>query len=159
MSERDPRKRLVAVSLDETTIGRGTPDIEHERAVAIYDLIEENLFALDGHEGGPYALRLAVVENRLVFEVSEDGALVVAHVLALGPFRRIVKDYWLICESYYGAIRTASPGQIETVDMARRGVHNEGSEVLRERLKGKITVDFDTARRLFTLVSVLHWKG
>lgn len=155
----DPRKRLVAVALDERTIGRGTPDIEHERAVAIYDLIEANAFALEGHDGGPYALKLLMQENRLVFEVSEGEAQVMVHMLSLSPFRRIVKDYWSICESYYEAIRSATPHQIETIDMARRSVHNEGSEVLVERLKGKIAVDFDTARRLFTLVSVLHWKG
>lgn len=157
----DPRKRLVDITLDERSIGRGTPDIEHERAVAIFDLKEENVFAPDGHEGGPYVLRLLLQDGRLVWEISEHeaGAHVMTHVLSLSPFRRIVKDYWQICESYYATIRSASPQQIETVDMARRGVHNEGSEVVMERLKGKIAIDFDTARRLFTLISVLHWKG
>jgi uncharacterized protein (UPF0262 family) len=155
-----PAKRLVAVTLDEASIGRASPDIEHERAVAIYDLCEENSFAPAGHDGGPYRLRLAMSDNRLVIEVEEDGgAPVMTHLLSLTPFRRIVKDYWMICDSYYQAIRTASPQQIETIDMARRGVHNEGSEVLKERLAGKIDLDFDTARRLFTLISVLHWKG
>jgi uncharacterized protein (UPF0262 family) len=152
-------KRLVSIQLDERTIGRGTPDIEHERAVAIYDLCEDNSFALVGHDGGPYTLRLSIADNRLVFEISQDEAVVMTHVLSLSPFRRIVRDYWMICESYYAAIRQATPQQIETIDMARRGVHNEGSDVLRERLEGKITVDHDTARRLFTLISVLHWKG
>lgn len=155
----DPRKRLIAVTLDEESIGRGSADIEHERAVAIYDLVEDNSFALVGHDGGPYALRLAILEQRLCFEVAEKEEVVMTHLLSLTPFRRIVRDYWMMCDSYYKAIRTASPHQIETVDMARRSVHNEGSEVLRERLEGKIEVDFTTARRLFTLISVLHWKG
>ena len=157
-----PRKshRLVAVTLDEHSIGRSGPDIEHERAVAIYDLIEQNVFAPLGHDRGPYALTLGIAENRLVFDVRlSDGSPVVAHMLSLTPFRRIVKDYFLICDSYYRAIRTATPAQIEAIDMGRRGLHNEGSELLMERLKEKIEVDFDTARRLFTLVCVLHWKG
>ena len=148
------------MTLDETSIGRSTPDIEHERAVAIYDLIEQNVFAPLGHDRGPYALTLGIAENRLVFDVRlSDGSPVVAHMLSLTPFRRIVKDYFLICDSYYRAIRTATPAQIEAIDMGRRGLHNEGSELLMERLKEKIEVDFDTARRLFTLVCVLHWKG
>jgi uncharacterized protein (UPF0262 family) len=155
----DPTKRLVAVRLDEATIARSTPDIEHERRVAIFDLVEDNVFGLDGHEGGPYELDLTIVENRLVFQIGAAGTSVMTHVLSLSPFRRIVKDYWMICESYYAAIRTATPSQIETIDMARRGLHNEGSTILVERLTGKITVDFDTARRLFTLICVLHWKG
>jgi uncharacterized protein (UPF0262 family) len=155
----DPNKRLLAVTIDEASIGRGSPDIEHERAVAIYDLTEQNSFALVGHDGGPYALRIAMVEQRLAFEVTENGEAVMTHLLSLSPFRRIVRDYWMMCDSYYQAIRTATPHQIETVDMARRSLHNEGSEILRERLDGKIEVDFDTARRLFTLISVLHWKG
>lgn len=155
----DPAKRLVAVRLDEATIARSTPDIEHERRVAIFDLVEDNVFGLDGHEGGPYELDLGIVENRLVFQIGAAGVNVMTHVLSLSPFRRIVKDYWMICESYYAAIRTATPSQIETIDMARRGLHNEGSTILIERLTGKISVDFDTARRLFTLICVLHWKG
>jgi uncharacterized protein (UPF0262 family) len=153
-------RRLVAVTLDESSIGRSGPDIEHERAVAIYDLLEENLFAPVGHEGGPYALHLAITENRLVFDIRlADDTPVMAHLLSLTPLRRIVKDYFMICESYYQAIRTATPTQIEAIDMGRRGLHNEGSELLKERLKEKVEVDFDTARRLFTLVCVLHWKG
>ena len=152
---------LVKVTLDEGSIGRSSPDIEHERAVAIYDLIEDNSFAPVDHDGGPYALHLAITENRLVFDIRRDDGTtpVVAHLLSLTPFRRIVKDYFLICDSYYKAIRTATPSQIEAIDMGRRGLHNEGSELLRERLKEKIEVDFDTARRLFTLICVLHWKG
>ncbi len=154
------RRRLVSVTLDEDSIGRSNPDIEHERTVAIYDLVDENLFAPLGDAGGPYALRLAIAENRLVFDIRRaDGEPVVTHMLSLTPFRRIVKDYFLICESYYQAIRTASPSQIEAIDMGRRGLHNDGSQILLERLASKVEVDFDTARRLFTLICVLHWKG
>ncbi len=156
----DRTNRLVDVELDET-IGRSTPDVEHERAVAIFDLIEENSFhpAAD-EQGGPYKLKLSLAESRLVFAVSrEDGTAVVTHILSLTPFRRIVKDYFMICESYYDAIRTSTPSQIEAIDMGRRGLHNEGSQTLMDRLAGKIQVDFDTARRLFTLVCVLHWRG
>ena len=153
-------KRLVKLTLDESSLGRSTPDVEHERAVAIYDLLEDNSFAPVEHEGGPYALHLSIAENRLVFDIrSEDGAPVMAHLFSLTPLRRIVKDYFLICDSYYRAIRISTPSQIEAIDMGRRGLHNEGSELLMERLKEKIAVDFDTARRLFTLICVLHWKG
>ena len=154
------RKRLVKVSLDENTMGAASRDIEHERAIAIYDLIEENSFAPVGHDGGPYCLALQVVENRLVFDIrTESGDPVIAHYLSLSPFRRLVKDYFLVCESYYQAIRTATPSHIEAIDMGRRALHNEGSELLQQRLKDKVAVDFDTARRLFTLLTVLHWKG
>ncbi|MGX1309696.1 uncharacterized protein (UPF0262 family) [Amorphus suaedae] len=154
------RQRLVAIDFDESSIARSTPDIEHERAVAIYDLIEENHFAPVGHEGGPYRLALAIVENRLVFAVAqEDGADVMTHVLSLTPFRKIVKDYFLMCNSYFEAIKTASPSQIEAIDMGRRGVHNEGSQILLDRLDGKIEIDFSTARRLFTLLCALRWRG
>lgn len=152
--------RLVAVTLDENSIGTPNRDVEHERAVAIYDLLEDNIFVPIGHEGGPYALHLAMTENRLLFDIRRaDGSPIVAHLLSLTPFRRIVKDYFMICDSYYKAIRTASPSQIEAIDMGRRGLHNEGSTLLMERLKDKVELDFDTARRLFTLLSVLHWKG
>ena len=153
-------KRLVHVVLDEASIGRANPDVEHERAIAIYDLIEENLFEPSGDDGGPYKLRIALAENRLVLDVAhEDGSPVIVHMLSLTPFRRVVKDYFLICESYYSAIKTESPSRIEAIDMGRRGLHNEGSELLVERLKDKINIDFDTARRLFTLICALHWKG
>jgi uncharacterized protein (UPF0262 family) len=154
------KSRLCDVVLDDT-IGRSTPDVEHERAVAIYDLIEENSFQPVGDDnGGPYKLKLSLVESRLVFSVSrEDASPVITHILSLTPFRRVIKDYFLICESYYEAIRSSTPSQIEAIDMGRRGIHNEGSETLRERLSGKIDVDFDTARRLFTLICVLHWRG
>ncbi|WP_295808740.1 UPF0262 family protein [uncultured Nitratireductor sp.] len=152
--------RLIDVELDES-VGRGTPDVEHERAVAIFDLVEENSFKPVGDaDAGPYKLKLSLVEARLVFAISrENDEPVVTHILSLTPFRRIVKDYFLICESYYDAIRSATPSQIEAIDMGRRGLHNEGSQTLMDRLKDKIEVDFDTARRLFTLVCVLHWRG
>jgi uncharacterized protein (UPF0262 family) len=154
------RQRLVAVTLDEETIGRSNPDVEHERQVAIYDLLEQNSFAPMGHSGGPYTLHLSITGNRLVFDIrDQNGKRVVAHLLSLNPLRRIVKDYHLICDSYYEAIRTATPDKIEAIDMGRRGVHDEGSRILMERLKGKVAMDFDTARRLFTLICVLHWKG
>jgi uncharacterized protein (UPF0262 family) len=141
-------------------MGANSRDIEHERAIAIYDLLEENSFAPVGHAGGPYCLSLQVVENRLVFDIrTENGDPVIAHHLSLSPFRRLVKDYFLVCESYYQAIRTATPSQIEAIDMGRRALHNEGSELLQVRLKNKVAIDFDTARRLFTLLTVLHWKG
>jgi len=160
MTAAEGNKRLVKVFLDEDSIGPGNRDIEHERAIAIYDLVEENSFAPVGHESGPYYLRLALVGNRLIFDIrTEDDRPVVTHHLSLTPFRRLVKDYFLVCESYYQAIRTATPSQIEAIDMGRRGLHDEGSELLIERLKHKVAVDFDTGRRLFTLISVLHWKG
>jgi len=156
----DSSRRLIAVTLDEESIGRSNPDAEHERAVAIYDLIEQNTFAPAGHEGGPYRLQLSIAENRLVFDIRlEDNTPVVAHLLSLTPFRRIVKDYFLVCESNYRAIRSATPSQIEGIDMGRRALHNEGTDLLLERLKEKLDLDFDTARRLFTLICVLHWKG
>jgi uncharacterized protein (UPF0262 family) len=155
----DP-KRLIKIVLDEDSIGPGTQDVEHERAVAIYDLVEQNSFAPVGHDGGPYCLKLQLAGNRLIFDIrTEDDRPVVAHHLSLTPFRRLVKDYFLVCETYYQAIRTATPSQIEAIDMGRRGLHDEGSEILVERLKHKVVLDFDTARRLFTLITVLHWKG
>jgi uncharacterized protein (UPF0262 family) len=161
---RAPRKqqdgRLTAITLDEASIGRSNRDVEHERAVAIYDLIAENTFKPSGHEGGPYALQLGISGNRLVFDIrATDGTPVIAHMLSLAPFRRIVKDYFTVCDSYYAAIRTATPDRIEALDMGRRALHDEGSHIVMERLKRKVEVDFDTARRLFTLITVLHWKG
>lgn len=154
------RQCLVGVTLDENSLGRGSPDQEHERAIAIYDLIERNSFVVPEHDGGPYLAHLAMVERRLVFEIKQaDGAPVITHHLSLSPFRRIIKDYELICESYYAAIRTATPTQIEAIDMGRRGLHDEAAGILAERLANKVEVDFDTARRLFTLIYALHWKG
>jgi uncharacterized protein (UPF0262 family) len=151
--------RLTDVVLDES-IGRSTPDVEHERAVAIFDLLEENSFEPAGHSGGPYHLKLSLMDQKLVLSVTtEAGEPVATHILSLTPFRRIIKDYFMICESYYQAIRSSTPSQIEAIDMGRRGIHNEGSQTLQDRLAGKIALDFDTARRLFTLVCVLYWRG
>ena len=161
---RPPRKdsagRLAAITLDEASLGTTNDDIEHERRVAIYDLIEDNSFRPAGHDGGPYALNLGLRGDRLVFDIRlTDGTPVIAHMLSLQPFRRIVKDYFTVCDSYYAAIRTATPDRIEALDMVRRALHDEGSNIVMERLKRKVEVDFDTARRLFTLITVLHWKG
>jgi uncharacterized protein (UPF0262 family) len=156
----ETRNRLVAVTLDEGSIGRGNPDQEHERAIAIYDIVEANSFAVPDYDSGPYTLNLSIVENKLAFEVqAADGAGCVTHYLSLTPLKRVIKDYELICDSYYRAIRSASPAQIEAIDMGRRGLHNEASELLVQRLDGKVAIDFDTARRLFTLIYALHWKG
>jgi uncharacterized protein (UPF0262 family) len=162
MTRRKPANlhRLVAVTLDESSIGSSSRDIEHERAVAIYDLIEQNSFAPVGHRGGPYMLQLSMKESRLVFDIRlRNGKPVIAHLLSLTPFKRIVKDYFMICDSYYEAIRTATPDRIEAIDMGRRGLHDEGSRILQDVLKRKVAIDFETARRLFTLICVLHWKG
>jgi uncharacterized protein (UPF0262 family) len=152
--------RLIGVTLDQASLGRNNADVEHEREVAIFDLLESNSFALEGHAGGPYTLHLSLAENRLVFAVADpDGAPFTHVMLSLSPFRRLVKDYFLVCESYYQAIKTAPPSRIEAIDMGRRGLHDEGSRLLMERLKGKINTDIATARRLFTLICALHWKG
>jgi len=159
MTGDDQASRLIAVTLDDRSIGRASPDIEHERAVAIYDLVEESHFSMKGRPG-PYRLVLSLSERRLIFDVRSDGGEpLMTHALSLTPFRRIVKDYFLICDSYRQAIRAGSPSRIEAIDMGRRGLHNEGSEALRARLKGKVELDLDTARRLFTLICVLHWRG
>jgi uncharacterized protein (UPF0262 family) len=153
-------RHLTKVTLDEASIGRSNPDVEHERSVAIYDLLEENHFLPAGHDAGPFELILAIVDKRLVFDIRRpDGTPVIAHHLSLTPLRKVIKDYFMICDSYYQAIKSASPNQIEAIDMGRRATHNEGSERLMERLKDKIDLDADTARRLFTLICVLHWKG
>jgi uncharacterized protein (UPF0262 family) len=157
-------RRIISVELDEATIVWRNADVEQERRVAIFDLLEENKFAPtrehpDGY-AGPYRLTLRVEEGRLIFEIArENGEPLEAVILGLGRFRRPIRDYFAICDSYYQAIKTATAQQIETVDMARRGLHNEAAEMLVERLEGKIAVDFDTARRLFTLICVLHIKG
>ena len=157
MASQQPR--LVAVTLDERTVIRRSREIEHEREVAIFDLLEDNHFAPCGDGGGPYRLQLSIEETRLILDIRhETGDALGKFGLALSPFRRVVKDYFQTCECYFQAIKTASPSRIETLDMGRRGVHDEGSELLRERLRGKIEMDFDTARRLFTLICVLHLK-
>jgi uncharacterized protein (UPF0262 family) len=154
------RHRIAKVTLDERTVVRRNADVEHERAVAIFDLLEENSFAPAEIGAGPYHLHLCIEEDRLVFDLrSARGKALGKIALALAPFRRIVKDYFTVCESYYAAIRTASPSRIEAIDMGRRALHDEGSDLLRERLAGKVEIDHNTARRLFTLLCVLHIRG
>tara|TARA_B100000315_G_scaffold65404_1_gene59373 strand:- start:6776 stop:7246 length:471 start_codon:yes stop_codon:yes gene_type:complete len=153
----DERRRIVNVFLDEGTVGRRSPEIEHDRAVAIFDLLEENYFAPANGELGPFSLHLSLAENRLQVDVRDEAEIEIFKFnLPLSSFRSVIKDYFLICESYYDAIKAASPSKIEAIDMARRGLHNEGSEILKERLIEHVEVDFDTARQLFTLICVLH---
>ena len=150
--------RLQKVELDEESLSAASRDQEQERQIAIFDLLEDNYFAPDGAEAGPYDLRMGLVDNRLVLDITGPD-YERRHILSLSPFRSLVRDYFLICESYYQAIRNATPAQIEALDMGRRGLHNEASELLKSRLKGKIDTDLDTARRLFTLICALHWRG
>ena len=158
--EENVTARIIDIILDEKSIGRNTPEVEHERKIAIFDLLESNVFALESGAPGPYRVRLAIAEKRLVFEVADEShEPLTAVALSLTPFSKLIKDYFLLCGSYYEAIKTAPPARIEAVDMGRRGLHDEGSQLLIERLKGKITTDFTTARRLFTLICALHWKG
>jgi uncharacterized protein (UPF0262 family) len=152
--------RLVDIRLDERTVLRRSPEVEQERAVAIYDLLEENSFVPSDAVAGPYVLHLRVEDNRLIFDVRTEADDKVATVpLPLMPFRRLIRDYFQICESYYDAIKRLSPSQIEAIDMGRRGLHNDGSQMLVDRLESRIAIDFKTARRLFTLVCVLHIRG
>lgn len=149
--------RLVSVEIDDETLAASGPDAEHERRVAIFDLIEANSFEVIDQDQGPYALHLSMQERKLVFDIrTEAGAAVHAFLLSMNPFRGVIRDYFMICESYYEAIRNSTPHQIEAIDMARRGIHNEGSELVEQRLEGKVKVDFDTSRRLFTLICALH---
>ncbi|MDK3075788.1 UPF0262 family protein [Sedimentitalea sp. JM2-8] len=156
---------IVDIVLDDAGLPPPTPEIEQERKVAMFDLLEENSFVLPKHSDrvvpdGPYAVNLSIRDKRLVFDVqTTDGAKAAEFHLSLSPFRQVVKDYYQICESYFDAVKTMPPSQIETIDMARRGIHNEGSRVLQERLEGKAEIDTDTARRLFTLICVLHFGG
>ena len=152
--------RLTAITLDEQSVVQRSRAIEQEREVAIYDLLEANLFKPDGSAGGPYHLTLSVEETRLALDIAlEDGTPHGKVMLSLAPLRKTVKDYFLVCENYYKAIRTAPPHQIEALDMARRALHDEGARELQARLEGKVETDFDTARRLFTLVCVLQMRG
>ncbi|WP_417249268.1 UPF0262 family protein [Celeribacter sp.] len=154
---------LIAITIDDTGLAPPTAEIEQERKVAIFDLLEDNSFALPARDGrdvppGPFKLLLCIRDRRLVFDLSDESDAKVGEFhLSLGPFRQVVKDYFQICESYFDAVKTMPPSQIEAIDMARRGIHNEGARVLQERLEGKAVVDSDTARRLFTLICVLHW--
>jgi uncharacterized protein (UPF0262 family) len=156
---KNPATLLIDIQLDENSIARNTPEVDHERKIAIFDLLDHNSFALDGGAQGPYRLRLSIAENRLAFDIACEAGEPVVHLLSLAPFSKLIKDYFLVCESYYEAIKTAPPSRIEALDMGRRGLHDEGSHLLIERLKGKITTDFETARRLFTLICALHWRG
>jgi uncharacterized protein (UPF0262 family) len=157
--------RICQIDIDDTGLAPPTPEIEQERKVAIFDLLEDNSFALPGRAGhppppGPHRLALAIREGRLVFDIAGEGGDKQAEFqLSLGPFRQVVKDYFQICESYFEAVKRLPPSQIEAIDMARRGIHNEGARVLQERLEGKAELDIDTARRLFTLICVLHFGG
>ncbi|MDR3439899.1 UPF0262 family protein [Telmatospirillum sp.] len=156
----DQPHRLIHVQLDEKTFVRRKPEVERERAVAIYDLLEDNYFRPVGDDGGPYALHISLADNRLIFDIrTEAGDPLTQVMLPLSLFRSIVKDYFIVCESYYGAIKHSTPSQIEAIDLGRRGLHNEGSALLRERLADKVDIDLKTARRLFTLVCVLHIRG
>jgi uncharacterized protein (UPF0262 family) len=155
-----PDNRLTSVAIDDSIRLSATPEAEHERKSAIYDLLEDNSFALKSGPAGPYKLTLSHAQERLIFDIrSEAEKPLMAYGLSLTPFRRVLKDYAMICESYNEAVRNSTPTQIETIDMARRGIHNEASEILMERLAGKITMDLATARRLFTLVAALLWQG
>jgi uncharacterized protein (UPF0262 family) len=153
----DERRRIVNIFLDDKTLGRRSPEIEHERAVAIFDLLEDNYFAPINGELGPFILHLSIKENRLGISVCDEADNEIFNFdLSLSSFRSVIKDYFLICESYYSAIKIASSSKIQAIDMARRGLHNDGSQILVERLKKIIEVDFDTGRQLFTLLCVLH---
>lgn len=151
-------QRLQSVELDEESLAAASRDQEQERQIAIFDLLEENHFAPEGAEGGPYDLRIALIENRLALDITGPNYQR-RHLLSLSPLRTVVKDYYMICESYYQAIRSATPQRIEALDMGRRALHNEGSTLLQARLAGKVETDLDTARRLFTLICALHWRG
>jgi len=156
----DRHQRIARITLDEHSIVRRSPEVEHERRVAIFDLLEDNRFAPVGLSGGPFNVHLAIEDNRLIFHIADaDDRPLERVALPVSPFRGVIKDYFTVCESYFQAIKQASPSQIEAVDMGRRSLHDEGSEMLRERLADKIAVDRDTARRLFTLLCVLHIRG
>ncbi len=152
--------RLIDVALDEASLAPASPNAEHERRIALFDLKEANVFAVAGAMRGPYALVLAVSEGRLAFDVSDSaGERVVLHHMPLSPLRKLIKDYAFICESYHNAIRSAAPSQIEAIDMGRRGMHNEAGEILMDSLRDRIVIDLETARRLFTLICALHVRG
>jgi uncharacterized protein (UPF0262 family) len=152
--------RLIDITIDAKSLGRSNSNIEHEREVAIFDILDGNAFRLDGHDDGPYRLNLSLADDRLVLAITPDaGGETIEQSVALMPLKRIVKDYFMVCESYYEAVRTAPPARIQAIDVSRRGLHDEGSTLLKDKLLPKIIVDGDTARRLFTLVCSLHWKG
>jgi uncharacterized protein (UPF0262 family) len=153
--------RLIKIDLDESSIGSNSPEVEHERKVAIFDLLEENVFELVAGPAGPYKLAIAIAEHRLAFAITagDSDEPNATFLLSLNPFRKVVKDYFLICESYFEAIKSAPPSKIEALDMTRRSLHDEGSTLVMERLEGKIRMNEATSRRVFTLLCALHWKG
>ncbi|MEQ1647180.1 MAG: UPF0262 family protein [Hyphomicrobiaceae bacterium] len=153
--------RLLSLTLDPGSIARGNPNIEHEREVAIFDILDANTFIVDGRNDGPYRLELAVADDRLLFNITPDAGTTtpVSIPVALLPLKRVMKDYFLVCETYYQAIRTSPPSKIQQIDQGRRALHDEGAKSLVDRLAGKLTMDTDTSRRLFTLICALHWKG
>jgi uncharacterized protein (UPF0262 family) len=156
----DPKHRLTGITLDQGSIRHGSHHIEHEREVAIFDILDGNVFQVDDRDDGPFTLAFAIVDEKLMMTVgTADQPGVLVHGLSLSPFKRIIRDYFLVCDSYYEAIRAAPPAKIQAIDVSRRALHDEGSRLLQERLAGKITLDFDTARRLFTLITALHWRG
>ena len=160
MTDPSSRTRLYEVHLDEATLPRVSSEADHERAVAIFDLVEENVFAVVGRDDGPYALTIAQQEGKLAFTArTRDGDAVAEFIVSMTPFRPLLKDYFLVCETYYAAIRTASPRQIEAIDRERTKLHNEGAELMGARISDKVEIDRTTARRLFTLISALHWKS
>ncbi len=150
--------RLQTVTLDDASLAAASRDQDQERQIAIFDLLEDNRFAPEGAENGPYDLAIALIENRLALDIT-GPSYERRHLLSLSPFRTVVRDYRMVCESYYEAIRHATPSRIEALDMGRRGLHDEGSVLLQTRLAGKVEIDLDTARRLFTLICALHWRG
>ena len=153
-------ERIAAIHFDTRSVEKRNTEIEHERAIAVYDLLEQNSFAPVGHKAGPYDLHLGVIDNRLMLDIrGHDGKPVIIFGLSLSPFRRVIRDYQIVCESDYAAMKSQSLTQVEAIDMGRRAVHNEGAELLIERLNGKVVIDRDTARRLFTLIYVLHTAG
>jgi uncharacterized protein (UPF0262 family)/protein-tyrosine-phosphatase len=159
-TERQDGERIGAIHFDTRSVEKRNTEIEHERAVAVYDLLEQNSFAPVGHMSGPYDLHLGVVDNRLMLDIrAHDGKPVIIFGLSMSPFRRVIRDYSIVCESYYAAMQSQSLTQVEAIDMGRRAVHNEGAELLIQRLEGKVAIDRDTARRLFTLIYVLHTAG
>ena len=157
---RSDRQRIANITLDEKSVVRRSPEVEHERRVAIFDLLEDNHFVPVDADHGPYHLHLAIEDNRLVMLINDlDGGHVAKQLVPVSPYRRLIKDYFTVCESYFEAIKRSTPSQIEAIDMGRRALHDEGSDKLRDQLAGKIDIDKDTARRLFTLICVLHIRG
>ncbi|ALL12887.1 UPF0262 family protein [Caulobacter henricii] len=158
MTDDRANQYLKSIVIDDDSLAAASRDQEQERQVAIFDLLDSNYFEPADGQGGPYDLKLSLIENRLAFDIGGPG-YERRHLLSLSPFKGVIKDYFMICDSYYSAIRNSTPQQIEALDMGRRGLHNEGSSLLRERLEGKVKTDLDTARRLFTLICALHWRG